>query len=558
MKLTKLLQRVCSLAVVASVVLLGVSCSQDDSFQASTDNLQSKEIKFKASTSEPETRANIINSSSDISKFSVWAYKTDSSYYIGDRNGTGENVSKVNNVWTPSSRHLWPTDTLNFYALAYKSPELNNVSRNGENLTYTVPTNSVSQEDIMTAHSDKQTQDLNNGVVSLNFKHALVELNYVLSLSGTDADGISVEVRNITFHGLKNKLTLNLLKGTSKTDENSYDDFSFPFSSGNVILDNKKSSDKDTKNIILTVPQVINTLQSNSKFYIEVEFRAKKGDKYLKGSKTEFVKSKLELNTNTKLESGRQYVFNIDFSNEFKTITTSVTVADWVNVYKVGPFGHHAVDLGLPSGTCWANINIGGEYTDERDKYSFGDINAWHRNYDYDISWDSQYVWGSDTTSLTKYCSNTVHGKVDNKKELDPEDDPAYVNWGSKWRTPSWADWLELIHNCTWVYTTENGVKGWEVTGPNGNAIFLSADGNGFYGNIGYGEMMSYGTRELADDLHYRCLYIWNGHTMKEWFKDEKLLEFNSSTYNLDANGEFVPQSLQRWYTATIRPVCYK
>ena len=42
---------------------------------------------------------------------------------------------------------------------------------------------------------------------------------------------------------------------------------------------------------------------------------------------------------------------------------------------------------------------------------------------------------------------------------------------------PSWKEWQELIDECTWEWTTYKGVNGYIVTGPNGNSIFLPANG---------------------------------------------------------------------------------
>ena len=39
------------------------------------------------------------------------------------------------------------------------------------------------------------------------------------------------------------------------------------------------------------------------------------------------------------------------------------------------------------------------------------------------------------------------------------------------------AELEELKEECTWTWTTQNGVKGYKVTGPNGNSIFLPAAG---------------------------------------------------------------------------------
>ena len=78
---------------------------------------------------------------------------------------------------------------------------------------------------------------------------------------------------------------------------------------------------------------------------------------------------------------------------------------------------------------------------------------------------------------MTKYCTNSSYGTVDNKTVLDPEDDVAHVKWGGTWRMPTRAEQDELRKKCKWKWTTLNGVNGYKVTGPNGNSIFLPAAG---------------------------------------------------------------------------------
>lgn len=60
------------------------------------------------------------------------------------------------------------------------------------------------------------------------------------------------------------------------------------------------------------------------------------------------------------------------------------------------------------------------------------------------------------------------------------EDDQAYDAcelWGGSWRLPTESELRELVDYCTWTWTTKNGTKGYKVTGPNGNSIFLPAAG---------------------------------------------------------------------------------
>ncbi|MBQ1654436.1 MAG: fibronectin type III domain-containing protein, partial [Bacteroidales bacterium] len=153
--------------------------------------------------------------------------------------------------------------------------------------------------------------------------------------------------------------------------------------------------------------------------------------------------------------------------------------------------GHDYVDLGLPNGTKWANMNIGAENT-----VGYGDYFAWgettpKENY----NWETyQYCNGSGST-LTKYCNNAEYGDngfTDALTTLEAIDDAANANWGAEWRMPTNEEVQELINNCTCTWTTQNGVNGRLFTGPNGNSIFMPAAGT--HGSNGFRDVGSYGT----------------------------------------------------------------
>ena len=142
---------------------------------------------------------------------------------------------------------------------------------------------------------------------------------------------------------------------------------------------------------------------------------------------------------------------------------------------RVGDYNY--VDLGLPSGTKWATYNVGATKPTE-----YGDYFAWgetkpKENY----SWET-YKWCKcSSNSMTKYCTDSKFGTVDNKKVLDAEDDAATANWGSAWRMPSAEEIDELIDACNWklmdnYYAT--GIAGRLGTSVyNGATIFLPAAG---------------------------------------------------------------------------------
>ena len=157
------------------------------------------------------------------------------------------------------------------------------------------------------------------------------------------------------------------------------------------------------------------------------------------------------------------------------------------------PENVQAVDLGLPSGIKWALCNVGAEKPeDSGNYYAWGEVLPKE-----DYSWDTyNYANGTywEDLKLTKYCNNAGYGDngfTDNKTVLEPEDDAAHVNWGGSWRMPTNTEWQELQDNCTWTWTTQNGINGYRVASKtNSNSIFLPAAGyrrDTGLGRVGYG-----------------------------------------------------------------------
>ena len=163
---------------------------------------------------------------------------------------------------------------------------------------------------------------------------------------------------------------------------------------------------------------------------------------------------------------GENYVYG-----KVKTFTTDVNTNT-----------HEYVDFGLPSGTLWATCNIGAE-----NPWEYGDYFAWGETTGYNsgktsFKW-SNYKWcnGSDDT-MTKYCTSSSEGTVDNKTELDPEDDAAYVNWGSEWRMPTLAQLKELYNSSytTTTWTTLNGVYGRKISKKSDSSVYIFLPAAGF------------------------------------------------------------------------------
>ena len=192
---------------------------------------------------------------------------------------------------------------------------------------------------------------------------------------------------------------------------------------------------------------------------------------------------------------------------------------------------HEYVDLGLS--VKWATCNVGATKPEE-----YGDYFAWGETQPKSTYDWSTYKWcrGSYDTQ-TKYCTNSSYGTVDNKTTLELSDDAARANWGGSWRMPTDAELTELREQCTWTWTTQNGVYGYKVTskksGYTNKSIFLPAAGyrndSSIYGAGSYGDYWS-----SSLDADYPN-YAW-----RVYFDSDRVGRYDSD----------------RGYGFSVRPVC--
>ncbi len=199
--------------------------------------------------------------------------------------------------------------------------------------------------------------------------------------------------------------------------------------------------------------------------------------------------------------------------------------------------GYEWVDLGLPSRTLWATCNVGANSPDEYgDYFAWGETTAKEKydktTYRYCRSW---YSNGWEYYGLTKYCNNANYGYnllfTDNLTILEACDDAATANWGAGWRMPTAEDFQELYHNCTVIWTTQNGVAGKLFTGRySGNSIFLPAAGRRYDSSLG--NAGSYG-------------YYWSSSLGTGDPTDARDLYFNSGTFGVNGSSRFNGQSVR-------------
>lgn len=133
------------------------------------------------------------------------------------------------------------------------------------------------------------------------------------------------------------------------------------------------------------------------------------------------------------------------------------------------------VDLGLPSGTLWANRNVGAKNeTDcglyfacaETKGYSKSDVAKGIKRFDW-----LDYKWG-DASSISKY------NKMDGLSVLLLEDDAANINMHDEWSIPTLEQLEELVNYAKTEWLNIDGVNGIKFSSKNNdNYLFIPCSG---------------------------------------------------------------------------------
>jgi hypothetical protein len=151
---------------------------------------------------------------------------------------------------------------------------------------------------------------------------------------------------------------------------------------------------------------------------------------------------------------------------------------------------HYYRDLGLPSGTKWATMNVGASSETDYGNYY-------------------QYGKGADQYAATS-------GQSDYSGTEDPlatSADTAAQVWGGNWHMPTKAQFEELTANTTYTWTTVNGTNGGLFTSNiNGNSIYFPAAG--FWNNGSHRSEVSYGVVWSSSPIDSNLafyLYFYSG-----------------------------------------------
>ena len=192
-----------------------------------------------------------------------------------------------------------------------------------------------------------------------------------------------------------------------------------------------------------------------------------------------------------KFENHTQYENYINGSGAILPNVSICTTEGDVHYNPYDPYnGHDYVDLGLPSGTKWATMNIG--VSSETD----------YGNY-------YQYGKGAEQYAVTSGDSD--YSGTENP--LAASADTAVQVWGGQWHMPTQTQFMELTANTTYEWVTDfndSGINGYKFTSKTDSTkyAFFPAGGNLYYGsNPNLGISGGYWSSTPTNGNAY-CLYF--------------------------------------------------
>ena len=445
------------------LLVLFVACRQEDPVG------ESARIVF-ANQVEELTRADNTLTTANLANFDVWGHNDNDVVFDGTR------VEKQGDLWVSAVEKMWEEKQGYYFHAFAPSGAVENVGEypNAErtrglgNFAYT----NAGDKDLIYAYATRVQGSLlkiNADPVQLEFEHLLsrVQFTFKNNLSEGNITISNVQITEAAKSAELNCGDVDMANWVwTETSIGSYE-----FGGTTAIAKGATASAADVQFLFPAA-----TRNYDISFSIAYESDA--------------AEERTATISDVNLVMGRSYNVNLVVNDkdvvteEYKIEFFVTEVKDWGENIELDATinepghgfenGYEWVDLGLS--VKWATCNVGANSPEE-----YGDYFAWSEvepktTYDW-ITY--KYCNGSSST-LTKYCDLSSYGKdgfTDNKTELDLEDDAAHVNWGGAWRMPTEAELDELRENCTWTWTTQNGVNGYKVIGPNGNSIFLPAAG---------------------------------------------------------------------------------
>lgn len=336
-------------------------------------------IGFHVVGNKAETRANIINTTTDLEKtdFNVVAFKnnggTDGEVFMGDKeheNGLkGVIINHKNGKWDyadASDLHYWPKEgSLNFYAVSPATiPEDLTlyhwtIEKATKTITYSCfdeynRTDGKENPDVMYAIATNQTQSIQAGKVNLNFQHILSQVVFKAKTVNSDME---VDIKEIKIKNFRVGGTFTIPTDGSSPSQRSWSrEEVYKLSPFTVIkksdadaikIKGTEATDISSKTPMLFVPQPLTgwdvkhklaDADTNGESYLIINCKIKQKNDYLHGTETDY--ENLYVPFGTSWEPGKCYIYTLIFGGGYdkdghsilQPINFEATAEAWTNV----------------------------------------------------------------------------------------------------------------------------------------------------------------------------------------------------------------------------------
>lgn len=152
---------------------------------------------------------------------------------------------------------------------------------------------------------------------------------------------------------------------------------------------------------------------------------------------------------------------------------------------KINNTAYAYVDLGLPSGTLWATMNVGASKPSDYGLYfQWGDTKGYTKEQVGIDEGQKAFAWADYKFSINGSNENFSKYTTPGAK-LEFEDDAANANMGGDWHMPTPEQFKELLDNTTSERIEQDGVEGMTFTSKkdSSKSIFIPASGSAWAGD---------------------------------------------------------------------------
>ena len=256
------------------------------------------------------TRGTQITNADGMSSFGVTAFLGSQKYM------DHVEIKKSADSWKPQTDYFWLNGKpLDFYAwYPYNSAEGTNgipasMTLNQEDfssISYTVPTDVSKQEDLMFAVKKNASEPADDNATSLDFKHSLAAVKFVVGDLPTGVTVKSIKLKNIAKKG---NYSLVSDEWTVDLDADNLGDFSV-LENGSAIKDNFFPSDGG---VAFLIPQSLDRAQENADKKPSVEVVLNDG------TNDEPLTAALQVtDADNKWKAGNTYTYSFSYKNDFE------------------------------------------------------------------------------------------------------------------------------------------------------------------------------------------------------------------------------------------------